>query len=820
MATCTGGSLWGGRKNKAADWRDYIAPKASTDESLMAMVRAASNSSQCLVELTRVVREVDSAPDLESALGVLVCRTREIMRVDVCTVYFTDDDDRCHVIAATDGLSSNVVGNVKCRFGQGLIGRIAESRRPLNLERLPSERDQDFLLQSGEGHYQGFLGVPVVHKARVQGVLLVRQREARRFDDADEALLTTLAAQLGGAIAYAKASGEWCPVCRPQAATPRRIEGSAGAPGLAIGRAAVVIGSTSVNRIPDRLGSDPAAEEIRLREAFRAVREEATTLNTELAGRLAEADRALFSAYGMLLDSPEIMEAALAETGRGNWAPGAVSRAIESYAAHFDAMSDPYLRERAADIRALGDRILRHMRGESNRVTIGQTPTVLIGERLSALDIGQAQGGNLVGIVSGDGSSLSHAAILARALGIPAVVGVSGLPLIHLDGRELAIDGSAGHVHLQLSVSLREEFDRSCEGKRRTDELLEPLRTLDAMTANGERVELFVNAGLSADLDVAVGAGSAGIGLYRSELPFMLFDRLPSELEQQQLYRQALQAMSPLPVTIRTLDVGGDKVLPYLQDPQTSAAFGQRGIRFMLDHPEIFLTQLRAALRANLDLGNLRLLFPMISGLDELEQALRLLEQARDQLLDEGLAVSRPDVGVMIEVPAAIYQVEELARRVDFLSVGTNDLAQFLLATDRNDPQVSVRLDPVHPALLRALKQISDSAQRAGKPVTVCGEIAGDPAMALVLLGMGFNGLSMSPAVLLEVKWAVRSVTTATLRAMAAEALRCESPDGIHRLLGIIRGDIGLEGLISAATNDPKAGRTTPAAAAAAATVS
>ncbi len=293
-------------------------------------------------------------------------------------------------------------------------------------------------------------------------------------------------------------------------------------------------------------------------------------------------------------------------------------------------MSDPYLRERAADIRALGGRILGHLLGEANKVEIGQTPTVLIGERLSALDIGQAQGGNLVGIVSGDGSSLSHAAILARALGIPAVVGVSGLPLTHLDGQELAIDGTTGHVHLRLSASLREEFERSFESQRRTDENLEPLRKLDTVTANGESVQLFINAGLSADLEVADAAGSAGIGLYRSELPFMLFDRLPSELEQQQLYRRVLQTMSPLPVTLRTLDVGGDKQLPYLRETGNRARrMVSVGIRFMLDHPEIFLTQLRAVLRADLGLGNLRLLFPMISGLDELEQALQLLQQAR-----------------------------------------------------------------------------------------------------------------------------------------------------------------------------------------------
>jgi phosphotransferase system enzyme I (PtsP) len=428
---------------------------------------------------------------------------------------------------------------------------------------------------------------------------------------------------------------------------------------------------------------------------------------------------------------------------------------------------------------------------------------VLIGQCLSALDIGQAQGGNLVGIISGDGSSLSHAAILARALGIPAVVGVSRLPLTRLDGQELAIDGTAGHAHLQLNASLRKAFERSIEKQRCFNQSLEPMATHGSVTADGVDVGLFINAGLSADLDSAKAAVSAGIGLYRSELPFMLFDRLHSEQEQCELYRHTLQTMSPLPVTLRTLDVGGDKQLPYLVETGTSPARGQRGIRFTLDHPDIFLTQLRAALRADLELGNLRLLFPMISGVDELKQALQLLQQARQQLVDEDLPASYPGVGVMIEVPAAVYQVEALARHVDFLSVGTNDLVQFLLASDRNNPGASARLGPVHPALLQALAQIADAALRAGKPVTVCGEIAGDPAIALLLLGMGFDGLSMSPAVLLKVKWAVSKVTSAAMRSLAAEALQYETPDEIHRLLDSVRLDIGLEQLMSPSGPDP-----------------
>jgi len=765
------------------------------------MVSSGSKSRRRLAALTHIVREVDSAPDLESALRVLVRRTREVMGADVCTIYFADQAKRRLVIAATDGLSSRVVGNVQFGFGKGLIGRVAESRRPMNLDRVPPDLDQGFVLQAGAGPYQGFLGVPVTHKARVQGVLLVRQRQARRFDDADEAFLTTLAAQLGGAIAYAKASGE-CQLCRPEESLPRQIDGLAGAPGLAIGHAVVVFGASEINSVPDRTVEDTQAEEARLRAAVQVVRAEMAALGTDLEGTLSEADRALFDAYVLLLDSPEILETAASLVRHGKWAPGAVNRTIETYATRFDAMEDPYLRERAVDIRALGGRIVARLLGESGTPTTRQEATILVGKRLSAIDIGQARTGHLVGIISGDGSPLSHAAILARGLGIPAVMGVSDLPLAQLDGQELVVDGTAGRVHLRLNTAMRQAFETTIENQRTLTEALEPVRRLDAVTADGVKVALFVNAGLSTDLELATAAGSAGIGLFRSELPFMLFDRFPSELEQLNLYRQALEAMAPLPVTLRTLDAGGDKNLPYLADADPNPALGWRGIRFLLDHPEIFLTQLRAALRADLGLGNLRLLLPMISGLDELEQALELLEQAIHQLVDEGFPVSRPPVGVMIEVPAAVYQAQALARLADFLSVGTNDLGQYLLATDRNNPRVSTRLDPAHPALLQALQQVVDSAHKAGKLVTVCGEMAGDPGMGLLLLGMGFDGLSMSPAALPRVKWAVRGATSARTRSLAKEALLCERPDAIRRLLDAARVDIGLERLVSGSGSD------------------
>jgi phosphotransferase system enzyme I (PtsP) len=305
---------------------------------------------QRLEALTRIVREVDAATDLDTALNVIVRRTREVMAADVCTVYFTDHEQRRHVFAATDGLSPQLVGHVQAGFGQGLIGQVADSSRPVNLAEVPQELDREFLAQSGSGRYHAFLGVPVTHKRRVQGVLLVRHRKARRFDDADEAFLTTLAAQLGSAIAFAKANGEMCSLCRMGTGGTRRLDGLPGAPGLAVGKGFVVF-AADLQAVPDRTPDDPLAEENRFRRAVSSVRAEITRIADDLEATLSSADRALFDAYVLMLDSPEIVDAVVQRIHLGNWAPGALRQTIETHAQRFELMDDTYLRERAMDVR-------------------------------------------------------------------------------------------------------------------------------------------------------------------------------------------------------------------------------------------------------------------------------------------------------------------------------------------------------------------------------------------------------------------------------------------------------------------------------------
>jgi phosphotransferase system enzyme I (PtsP) len=748
--------------------------------------------------LRRIIQEVNTAPDLQQALNIIVQRVKVHVKVDVASVYLTDTDHTQLILMATEGFRKDAIGKVRLNSGEGLVGMVVEREEPVNLDDAPSHPRNRFIVEAGEKPYHGFLGVPIIQHGKVLGILVVRQRQSRKFGEEEEAFLVTLAAQLAGAITHASASGEMARLLETSGEVSVSHKGLPGAPGVAIGQALVVYPPANLDVVPDRKVTDTESEVGLFREAVAAVEDDLRDYSNLMSGVLPAEDLALFDALVLMLGSDTLVAKTVERIHAGNWAQGALRDTIAEHVQVFESMDDTYLRERASDIHDLGRRILTHIQSDRPASRQVYTHTVLVGEDISAGQLAEVPVEQLAGIVSARGSSSSHVAILAQALGVPAVMGVEDLPVGRLEGQNLIADGYRGDVYVNPSTLLREEFVRLQAEESELAEGLKEMAGQPSRTPDGVSVPLYLNTGLITDFEPELHSEGDGVGLYRTEIPFLMREQFPGEEEQRRIYRKVLEAFVPRPVTLRTLDVGGDKALPYFPVKEDNPFLGWRGIRISLDHPEIFLTQLRAMLRASAGLNNLTILLPMISTVTEIDMAMMLINQAMGELIEEGEPVHRPPIGVMIEVPSAVYQIKAMAQRVDFFSIGTNDLTQYLLAVDRNNSRVASLYQSLHPAVLRAVQGVVEDAHSLGKPVSVCGEMAGDPAAVLALLGLGVDSLSMSVSSLPRVKWVIRSFTHNEARDVLMQAWEMDDPLAIRKLYNSVLEQGGLGGLVRA----------------------
>lgn len=749
-----------------------------------------------LETLHRIIQDVNDAPDLGAALQVIVEQVKQATHSDVCSIYLTDFERRRHVLRATRGLRQQAVGRVSMPLHRGLVGLVCERAEPINLDDAPSHPRYLFSAESGEVPYHGFLGVPIIQNRKVLGVLVARQRKPRQFEDDEVTFLFTLATQLAGAITHAQASGELAGVLGVSPVPTRFLQGLPSAEGVAIGTLVVAYPPADLDAVPDRGSQDPERDIAYFQAAVAQVEKDLRRLQHQLGEVLAAEEQALFDALLLMLGGDSLVHQIEERIRHGEWVQSALHHTIEEHARVFDKMDDIYLRERASDIRDLGRRVLTHLQSDTPREVEYPDSTILVGEAVSAMELAEVPHERLAGIISSTGSSSSHIAILARAIGVPAVMGVSDLPVGRMDGRAVIIDGYRGRVYVSPSHTVQREYQRLVREERALSQELQALCRLPAETTDGYRMPLYLNTGLVSEMSSLGTSESEGVGLYRTELPFMVRDRFPAERTQVANYRKVLEAFAPRPVVLRTLDIGGDKPLSYFPVEESNPFLGWRGIRISLDHPEIFLTQIRAMLLASEGLENLRIMLPMISSVTEVDELVLLIQRARDELLEEGHALIMPQIGVMVEVPAAVYLSGELAQRVDFLSVGTNDLTQYLLAVDRNNPRVAELYDDLHPAVLRALVQILESARAHDCPVSICGEIAGNPLASILLLGMGVDALSMSAGSLLKVKWVIRSFSRSRARQLLQVVLRMEETGQIRRFLEANLEEMGLGGLV------------------------
>lgn len=743
-----------------------------------------------LTRLREIVEKVAAAARLSDALDILVNETCLAMDTEVCSIYLADHDRQCYYLMATRGLKKPRGRPVTLAFGQGIVGLVGERAEPINLADAQSHPSFKLIPAVKEQHFLSFLGVPVIYRRQLLGVLAVQQREHRQFDKNEESFMVTLATQMAAILSQSQMKalfGQY---------RQTRIKALAAASGVAIAPGWQDYSQPSLELVFPASTLDSDRERARLLTALEEATAEFRRFSKRFSASAQKESAAIFDLYSHLLNDARLKRELFQEVDAGSAAEWAVKVVIERFAAQFAGLQDAYLRERAGDLRALGQRLLFHL--DDNAQGINQWPErfILVADELTATLLAEVPPDRLAGVVVRDGAANSHAAILVRAMGIPTLMGADIQPEL-LHQRTLVLDGYRGELLVDPEPVLVQEYQRMLHEEHELTRLAEDDMERPAILTSGERVNVMLNAGLSAEHEERFINQVDGVGLYRTEIPFMLQNGFPTEDEQTAQYEGMLRLYPSRPVMLRTLDIGADKQLPYLPISEENPCLGWRGIRVTLDQPEIFMIQLRAMLRANARIGNLNILLPMVNSLDEIDEARRLIVRAAaevEELL--GFSLPRPRVGVMIEVPSLLFLLPYLSDRVDFVSVGTNDLTQYLLAVDRNNPRVGALYDSLHPSVLQALHMIVTRCQQHQLPVSVCGEMAGEPLGALLLVGLGYRTLSMNGHSVARIKYLLRRIGQEEAGQLASKVLTARTAGEVRQWASIFLEERGLGGLI------------------------
>ncbi|ELH4999109.1 phosphoenolpyruvate--protein phosphotransferase [Salmonella enterica subsp. enterica serovar Kentucky] len=730
-----------------------------------------------LTRLREIVEKVASAPRLNEALNILVTDICLAMDTEVCSVYLADHDRRCYYLMATRGLKKPRGRTVALAFDEGIVGLVGRLAEPINLADAQKHPSFKYIPSVKEERFRAFLGVPIIQRRQLLGVLVVQQRELRQYDESEESFLVTLATQMAAILSQSQVTalfGQY---------RQTRIRALPAAPGVAIATGWQDATMPLMEQVYEASTLDTSLERERLTGALEEAANEFRRYSKRFAAGAQKETAAIFDLYSHLLSDARLRRELFAEVDKGAVAEWAVKKIIEKFAEQFAALTDNYLKERAGDLRTLGQRLLFHLDDSVQGPNAWPERFILVADELSATTLAELPQDRLAGVV-------------VRALGIPTVMGADIQPSV-LHRRTLVVDGYRGELLVDPEPVLIQEYQRLISEEIELSRLAEDDVNLPAQLKSGERVKVMLNAGLSPEHEEKLGSRIDGIGLYRTEIPFMLQSGFPSEEEQVAQYQGMLQMFNDKPVTLRTLDVGADKQLPYMPISEENPCLGWRGIRITLDQPEIFLIQVRAMLRANAATGNLSILLPMVTSIDEVDEARRLIERAGREVEEMiGYAIPKPRIGIMLEVPSMVFMLPHLANRIDFISVGTNDLTQYILAVDRNNTRVASIYDSLHPAMLRALSMIAQEAEKNGLDLRLCGEMAGDPMCVAILIGLGYRHLSMNGRSVARVKYLLRHIDFEDAQTLARRSLEAQMATEVRHQVAAFMERRGMGGLI------------------------
>jgi phosphotransferase system, enzyme I, PtsP len=758
---------------------------------------------------------ISHSHDLQETLNSIVATVAERMETEVCSLYILDQQQKRLTLRATMGLDPESVGKVSMGISEGLTGLVIERMKPVMVVDALAHPRYKYFPETHEERFHSFLGVPLIEQKSPLGVLVVQTSRRREFSRDEIRLLTTISAQVSSIIVqarladslrikeqerkeYHKRMVEALRKLRSYEGRRRekslrghqrwrgRLKGLAASPGFGRGRAYVLEPRMDISAIREKKTKNPEREMERFRAAVERGIEQVNIVKHRMSSLISREEGAIFDVYRLILEDPAIIQQIESQIRKQKYvAEYAIRVVFEQYLHSIGQIHDDYLRERTTDVRDAAQRLLENLSGTTaQRLEIPQD-SVLVAEDLSPADLSMLEGDRFRGIVLATGGVTTHASILAKSFEIPSVVAIEDLLDSVRPGDALIVDGNAGVVYVNPSQEVTREYDRLDRDYAALNRKLEELKEEPAETLDGHRVALYANIGLLSDIAFAHMHGAQGVGLYRTEIAFLAHRDFPSEEEQYSLYKRVVEGMSGRPVTIRTLDIGADKYPSYIRSAtvEPNPFLGWRSIRISLEVEEVFKTQLRAILRAG-DIGRVRMLIPMVSSLEEILKVKELLAEAKDELHREGTPFDRQmELGIMVEVPSAVQLADRFLREVDFLSIGTNDLIQYILAVDRSNRRVADLYEPLHPAVLSALHQTIEAGKKEGKRVAMCGEMAGDPLCALLLLGMGLEEFSMGSLYVPAIKKTIRSITYQAAKSTAQIVLQMDTVGEIKKYL-------------------------------------
>ncbi len=727
--------------------------------------------------LLRRLRELMAGPQsAEVRLDRITTLIASNMVAEVCSIYVARTGERLELFA-TEGLNKSAVHDTILQVGEGLVGLIAEEAQSLAISDAQSHPRFAYRPETGEEAYHSFLGVPVLRSGHTLGVLVVQNVRPRDYEDEEVEALETIAMVIAEMVATGDL-GEFAAVCETD---PRHVHaysarGAVLSDGIALGRAVLHEPRVAVEQI---IAEDIESERLRLERALEDLRQSIDRMLGSPEMARGGEHRDVLEAYRMFAQDRGWARSLTEAVEKGLTAEAAVQRVQSEARARMLRQTDPYLRERLHDLDDLARRLLRHLTGRGETVSTDELVdnAILIARNMGPAEVLDYEHTKVRGLIIEETSPTSHVTIVARALGLPAVGGFDGIAELVDQGDAVIVDGEVGDVHIRPTADIEAAYQDKVRFRARRQAQYAKLRDVPTTTNDGVPIELGINAGLLVDLPHLDDSGASGIGLFRTELQFMIASKFPRLAEQERHYRAVLDAAGDRSVVFRSLDIGSDKVVPFMQrSKEDNPALGWRALRFALTRPGLLRLQLRALIHAAAG-RHLRLMFPLVAEISEFVEARSHVEHELKVLKDRGGAVPEHiSLGVMIEVPALLWQLDRLLSQVDFAAVGSNDLLQYLFASDRGHPLLAERYDPLSVPVLRALRHILEAGERASVPISLCGEMAGRPLEALALLGLGFRQISVAPANIGPVKAMILATSHAGVSDEVARLMDSDAP--------------------------------------------